>query len=92
MMVGSGAEIGHKIVKPPATKVLSFTGLNPVSSRLCKNGAKKLAKVTCKMGGKNALIVMDDADLERLRPEMHRHLPRAGSCRREGLKLIAGQG
>ena len=65
MVVGSGAEIGDTIVNHPAIKVLSFTGSNPVGSRLYENGAKKLAKVTCEMGGKNALIVMDDADLER---------------------------
>ena len=65
MVVESGAEIGDTIVNHPAIKVLSFTGSNPVGSRLYENGAKKLAKVTCEMGGKNALIVMDDADLER---------------------------
>ncbi|MFZ0408387.1 MAG: aldehyde dehydrogenase family protein, partial [Cyanobium sp.] len=43
----------------------SFTGSNPVGSRLYQNGSKKLAKVTCEMGGKNPLIVMPDADLER---------------------------
>ena len=50
MVVGSGAEIGDTIVNHPATKVLSFTGSNPVGSRLYENGAKKLAKVTCEMG------------------------------------------
>jgi len=65
MVVGSGAEVGDTIVNHPATKVLSFMGSNPMGSRLYENVAKKLAKVTCEMGGKNALIVMDDADLER---------------------------
>ena len=65
MVVGSGAEVGETIVTHPATKVLSFTGSNPVGARLYESGARKLAKVTCEMGGKNALIVMPDADLER---------------------------
>lgn len=65
MVVGGGAEIGDTIVDHPATKVLSFTGSNSVGARLYTNASKKLAKVTCEMGGKNPLVVMPDADLEK---------------------------
>jgi alpha-ketoglutaric semialdehyde dehydrogenase len=65
MCVGSGADVGDTIVTHPATKVLTFTGSNSVGGRLYEQGAKKLAKVTCEMGGKNPLVVMADADLEK---------------------------
>lgn len=65
MVVGSGAEIGDTIVTHPATRVLSFTGSNSVGGKLYELGARKLAKVTCEMGGKNALIVMPDGDLDK---------------------------
>lgn len=65
MVIGSGAEVGDTIVQHPAIKVLSFTGSNRVGTRLYCEAAKKLAKVTCEMGGKNALVVLDDADLDK---------------------------
>ncbi len=65
MVIGSGGDVGDTIVQHPATKVLSFTGSNGVGARLYELGAKKLAKVTCEMGGKNPLVVLEDADLEK---------------------------
>jgi aldehyde dehydrogenase (NAD+) len=64
LLIGSGREVGATIVEHPDVPVLSFTGSNPVGGKLYEQGAKKLAKVTCEMGGKNPLVVMPDADID----------------------------
>jgi aldehyde dehydrogenase (NAD+) len=46
-------------------KAISFTGSNAVGRRLYAQAAKRLCKVQLEMGGKNAVIVMEDADLEK---------------------------
>jgi alpha-ketoglutaric semialdehyde dehydrogenase len=61
---GSGSVVGEAIVDHPDVGVVSFTGSTEVGSELASKAAKKLKKVSLEMGGKNAIIVMDDADLE----------------------------
>jgi len=64
MVVGSGAEAGEAIVRSPSVAAVSFTGSNAIGSDLYVKAASRGAKVTCEMGGKNAVIVMPDADLD----------------------------
>jgi aldehyde dehydrogenase (NAD+) len=64
LVIGGGGEVGDTIVKHPAVRVISFTGSNSVGTRLYGEASKKLAKVVCEMGGKNALVVMEDANIE----------------------------
>ena len=61
---GSGREVGQTIVEHKDIAALSFTGSNEVGCRLYEDGSKSLKKVQCEMGGKNPLIVLDDADVE----------------------------
>lgn len=61
---GSGGEVGQTIVEHPDVAALSFTGSNEVGGRLYVDGAKTLKKVQCEMGGKNPLIVLEDADID----------------------------
>ncbi len=61
---GSGREVGQVIVEHPDIPALSFTGSNEVGCRLYQDGAARLKKVQCEMGGKNPLIVLGDADVE----------------------------
>jgi alpha-ketoglutaric semialdehyde dehydrogenase len=61
---GSGAIVGEAIVEHPDIGVVSFTGSTDVGSNLASRAGKRLKKVSLEMGGKNAIIVMDDADLE----------------------------
>jgi aldehyde dehydrogenase (NAD+) len=63
MVVGSGAEVGDELLNHPAVKAVTFTGSNEIGSALYAQGAKRLMKVQCEMGGKNPLIVMEDADM-----------------------------
>jgi aldehyde dehydrogenase (NAD+) len=64
LVYGSGAEVGQVISEHPDVRALSFTGSNEVGSRLYETGSRTLKKVQCEMGGKNPLIVLEDADLE----------------------------
>jgi aldehyde dehydrogenase (NAD+) len=65
VVVGAGSTVGEAIVSSPHIPIVSFTGSNAVGSDLYVNAAGRGAKVTCEMGGKNAVIVMPDADLEK---------------------------
>jgi aldehyde dehydrogenase (NAD+) len=65
VVIGSGSEVGETIVNSPHIRVISFTGSNSIGSDLYVKAASRGAKVTCEMGGKNAVIVMPDADLDK---------------------------
>src|SRR3990172_2738940 len=58
MLVGSGSVVGEAIVHSPVLRAISFTGSNEVGGALYAKAAQRGAKVTCEMGGKNAVIVM----------------------------------
>ncbi|HET6513774.1 MAG TPA: aldehyde dehydrogenase family protein [Thermodesulfovibrionales bacterium] len=61
---GRGEEIGAYLASHPDMDALSFTGSTAVGERLAARGVEFGKKVSCEMGGKNAIIVMDDADME----------------------------
>ncbi|MEK8023931.1 MAG: aldehyde dehydrogenase family protein [Candidatus Hydrogenedentota bacterium] len=71
MVVGPGSKVGDVIVKHPAVRAVSFTGSNSVGMNLYEQAARLGKKVTCEMGGKNAVIVMDDADLSKAEAAIH---------------------
>src|SRR5438552_1922363 len=64
MVVGSGSQVGDELMTHPAVKAASFTGSNEIGAALYAQGAKRLMKVQCEMGGKNPLVVMEDADMQ----------------------------
>ncbi len=65
MLVGPGSTVGSAIVEAPETRAISFTGSNQVGNALYQQAAKLNKKVTCEMGGKNAIVVLPDADLNK---------------------------
>lgn len=71
MVVGPGSAAGEAIVNSPVIRAVSFTGSNEVGSALYVKAAARGAKVTCEMGGKNAVIVMADADLDKAAVAIH---------------------
>jgi len=71
MVVGSGPVVGEAMVQAPELRAISFTGSNRVGGELYVKAAKRGAKVTCEMGGKNAVIVMPDADLDKAAAAIH---------------------
>lgn len=64
VVFGSGSEIGDAMVHHPGIRVISFTGSNEVGRQIAADCGAQLKKVSLEMGGKNAVIVMDDADIE----------------------------
>ncbi|OFW40522.1 MAG: hypothetical protein A3J29_07860 [Acidobacteria bacterium RIFCSPLOWO2_12_FULL_67_14b] len=71
MLVGSGREVGEAMVAARELRAISFTGSNHVGNALYVKAAQRGAKVTCEMGGKNAVIVMPDADLDKAATAIH---------------------
>lgn len=63
LVCGSGSEVGTALVEHPDIDVISFTGSNEVGRTIAEKGGKLLKRVSLEMGGKNAVIVMEDADL-----------------------------
>ena len=64
LVLGSGSDAGDEIIGHPAVKAVSFTGSNSVGIRLYEQVSRRGAKVQCEMGGKNPVVVMEDADLD----------------------------
>jgi len=64
LILGSGAEIGDEIVNHKAVKAISFTGSTATGIKLYEQAARRGAKIQCEMGGKNPVVVMEDADLD----------------------------
>ncbi len=62
-VTGPGASIGHAIVDDPRVRAVSFTGSTAVGKQIQLRAAANLTRTQLELGGKNALIVMDDADL-----------------------------
>src|SRR6187455_495367 len=71
MLVGTGPEVGEAMVSATELRAISFTGSNRVGGALYVKAAQRGAKVTCEMGGKNAVIVMPDADLDKAAVAIH---------------------
>lgn len=65
MVIGAGSQVGEAIVSSPVIPAVSFTGSNAIGNELYLKAASRGAKVTCEMGGKNAVVVMPDADLDK---------------------------
>ncbi len=61
---GYGEEAGAPLVASPEVDVISFTGSTEVGRQIAEVAARRLAKVSLELGGKNPLVVCDDADLE----------------------------
>jgi aldehyde dehydrogenase (NAD+) len=63
-VVHGAAECGAAIVEHPAIKVIGFTGSTAVGNEIASRAGAMNKKVSLEMGGKNAQIVMPDADLD----------------------------
>ena len=60
---GGGSEVGSAIVDHPDVDLISFTGSTEVGKKISASASQTLKRVSLELGGKNAQIVMDDADL-----------------------------
>lgn len=64
VVYGSGSEVGEAMVHHPDINVISFTGSNETGTHIAEACGRQLKKYSLELGGKNAVIVMDDADLD----------------------------
>lgn len=61
---GSGSEVGNAIVSHPDVQLILFTGSSEIGKQISRDASATLKRVSLELGGKNAQIVMDDADLD----------------------------
>lgn len=61
---GGGTEVGIALVEHPDVDLVSFTGSTSVGKKISEIASKSLKRVSLELGGKNAQIVMDDANLD----------------------------
>ena len=61
---GLGPEAGQPLVESPAVDLVSFTGSAATGRLVAERAGARLAKTCLELGGKNALVVCEDADLE----------------------------
>lgn len=64
IIFGTGAGAGTALVEHPHVRAISFTGSSAVGSHVGQRAAATFKQVSLEMGGKNAMIVMDDANLD----------------------------
>jgi acyl-CoA reductase-like NAD-dependent aldehyde dehydrogenase len=62
---GLGSEAGPPLVESTGVDLVSFTGSAETGREIQERAGRRLAKVVMELGGKNALVVCDDADLDR---------------------------
>ena len=68
LITGPGGSVGNTLVEDPRVKGISFTGSTEIGTEITARGSELLKKVQCEMGGKNAAIILNDADLEKAIP------------------------
>lgn len=64
VVTGGGREVGEPMLKNPKVKVVSFTGSTDVGRDINVMCAPTFKRVHLEMGGKNIIMVMDDADVD----------------------------
>ena len=63
LVMGKGREVGQAMIDSPTIEAITFTGSVGVGRRVATSCAERMKKVQLEMGGKNPLVVLDDADL-----------------------------
>ncbi len=64
LVMGRGSVVGDAIVSHPDVDAVSFTGSVPVGRAMAVQAAQGMKKIQLEMGGKNPMVIMDDADLD----------------------------
>lgn len=80
LVMGPGSQVGQAMLQNTDIDAISFTGSVDTGRRVLAATAPRFAKVQLEMGGKNPLVVLDDADL-----------PRAVECAVQGSYFSTGQ-
>ncbi len=64
LVTGGGDVVGGAIVDSPDVPVISFTGSSATGKRIAERAGRRLKRLALELGGKNAIVVLADADLD----------------------------
>ena len=64
LVTGFGEEAGAALVEHPGVGVISFTGSTETGRTIAGRCGQSMKRVSCELGGKNAIVVMDDASVD----------------------------
>jgi len=64
LVMGSGETVGNAILRHPDVALISFTGSTDTGTHVSVEGVRLGKRVSLELGGKNAIIVTDDADID----------------------------
>ena len=64
LVMGSGRDVGETLCTSPDIQAVTFTGSVGVGRHIARNAIDNMARVPLEMGSKNALVVLDDADID----------------------------
>jgi alpha-ketoglutaric semialdehyde dehydrogenase len=64
LVTGTGADVGDSIVDSPDIPVISFTGSSATGKAIAARAGRRLKRLSLELGGKNAVVVLRDADLD----------------------------
>jgi len=64
LVMGRGSVVGEVIVNDPRVNAISFTGSVDTGQKIAQKAVAQMKKIQLEMGGKNPLVVLDDADLK----------------------------
>ena len=70
LAVGSGREVGQRMLEDRRVPLISFTGSTAVGRNVAREVAGRLGRTILELGGNNAVVLMDDADLELALPSI----------------------
>lgn len=65
VVLGKGSEIGDYLVEHSGSDLVSFTGSTPVGKGIAVNAGERMKDVSLELGGNNAFVVLDDADVDK---------------------------
>ncbi|MCR4282174.1 MAG: aldehyde dehydrogenase family protein [Bauldia sp.] len=64
LVMGRGSVVGQEILESPDVNAITFTGSIQTGAKVAEASARHMRKAQLEMGGKNPLVVLDDADLK----------------------------
>jgi aldehyde dehydrogenase (NAD+) len=64
LVMGRGSQVGQALIDSPDVQGISFTGSVATGRQVMRGAAERFLKVQLEMGGKNPLVILDDADLD----------------------------
>jgi len=64
LVIGSGRDVGQRMLEDPRLPLVSFTGSTAVGRKVASTVAGRFGRTILELGGNNAIVVMDDADLD----------------------------